>query len=158
MPAACQIRGAQAGEMDRVRELFQEYQAEIGIDLCFQSFAAELAALPGRYGPPQGAILLAEEAGGSIAGVVAMRALDPYTAEMKRLFVRPAYQGTGLGRALAEAVIQMARERGYSRLRLDTLPAMGVAIGLYRRLGFHEIEPYTENPMEGAIYLELPLS
>jgi GNAT superfamily N-acetyltransferase len=108
--------------MDVVRDLFSEYQAGLNIDLCFQEFEEELAALPGRYAPPQGAILFAEGPNGSIGGVVAMRALDPFTAEMKRLYVRPGQQNAGLGRALAEAVIDMARRRGYSRLRLDTLP------------------------------------
>jgi ribosomal protein S18 acetylase RimI-like enzyme len=158
MAAACQIRAARAEEMDLVRALFREYQAGLGIDLCFQSFEEELAALPGRYGLPQGTILFAEDPDGAIAGVVAMRALDPFTAEMKRLYVRPSRQGAGLGRALAEAVIDAARRRGYSRLRLDTLPTMGAAISLYRRLGFAEIGPYTGNPVAGALYLELPLS
>ena len=98
MPAACEIRPAQPEEMDLVRVLFREYQAFIAVDLCFQSFEEELAGLPGRYAPPQGAILIA----GDGAGVVALRAIDPFTAEMKRLFVRPSQQGTGLGRALAQ--------------------------------------------------------
>ena len=158
MAAACQIRAAQPEEMEQVRALFREYQAGLNVDLCFQSFEEELLTLPGRYGPPQGTILFAEAPDGAIAGVVAVRALDPFTAEMKRLYVRPARQGTGLGRALAEAAIDAARRRGYSRLRLDTLPTMGTAIGLYRRLGFVEIAAYTANPIEGALYLELPLS
>jgi putative acetyltransferase len=153
MPATCEIRPAAPEEMDLIRTLFREYQTSLHIDLCFQSFEEELASLPGRYAPPQGTILLA----GDGSGVVALRALDPFTAEMKRLFVRPAHQGTGLGRALAEAVIDIARERGYSRLRLDTLPTMGPAIALYRRLGFVDIAPYTVNPIEGALYLELTL-
>jgi putative acetyltransferase len=157
MRAACQIRQAQPGEMDLVRELFREYQAGLNIDLCFQSFEEELGSLPGRYAPPQGTILFAEDENG-VCGVVALRPLDPFTAEMKRLYVRPAVQGAGLGRALAEALIDTAKRRGYSRLRLDTLPSMGSAISLYRTLGFLEIEPYTVNPVDGALYLELPLS
>ena len=153
MPAACEIRPAQPEEMTLVQALFREYQQGLGVDLCFQSFEEELAGLPGRYAPPQGTILLA----GDGAGVVALRALDPYTAEMKRLYVRPAFQGTGLGRALAEAVIDAARGRGYSKLRLDTLPQMGSAIALYRKLGFVEIPAYTVNPIAGALYLELTL-
>jgi len=144
--------------MDEVRALFREYQQSLNIDLCFQSFEEELTALPGRYAPPQGAILFAEAEDGDVIGVVALRALDPFTAEMKRLYVKPSAQGLGLGRALAEALIGEARRRGYSRLRLDTLPSMNAAIGLYRRLGFVEIDPYTVNPIEGALYLELPLS
>lgn len=157
MPTTCQIRPATPEEVDTVRTLFREYQAWLNIDLCFQSFEEELAGLPGRYAPPQGVILFAEAANGGIAGVVALRALDPYTAEMKRLFVRPAHQGTGLGRALAEAIIESARQRGYSRLRLDTLPSMGTAIQLYRKLGFVDIPQYTVNPVPGALYLELAL-
>ncbi|HEU0124325.1 MAG TPA: GNAT family N-acetyltransferase [Bryobacteraceae bacterium] len=153
MAAACEIRPAFPEEMDLVRTLFREYQAQLGIDLCFQSFDEELAGLPGRYAPPQGTILLAGEG----SGVVALRALDPFTAEMKRLYVRPENQGQGLGRALALAAIDTARQRGYSRLRLDTLPAMGPAIGLYRSLGFLEIAPYTVNPVPGALFLELAL-
>lgn len=153
MAAGCDIRPAQLEEMDLVRSLFREYQAFIAVDLCFQSFAEELTGLPGRYAPPQGTILIA----GAEAGIVALRALDPYTAEMKRLFVRPAFQGKGLGRALAESVIEVARTRGYSRLRLDTLPQMGAAISMYRQLGFVEIAPYTANPVAGALYFELTL-
>jgi ribosomal protein S18 acetylase RimI-like enzyme len=154
MAARCEIRPAAPEEMDLVREMFREYQASLGIDLCFQSFAEELAGLPGRYAPPGGTILLA----GDGAGVVALRALDPFTAEMKRLYVRPAHRGMGFGRALAEAAIDAARARGYSRLRLDTLPSMGAAIELYRSLGFVEIEPYAVNPVPGALYLERPLA
>src|SRR5687767_14473558 len=157
MPAACQIRPALPEEMGLVRELFREYQAGLNIDLCFQSFEEELASLPGRYAPPQGTVLFAERAEGGISGVVAMRALSPFTAEMKRLYVRPAFHGAGLGRALAEAVIDTARRRGYGRLRLDTLPTMVAAIALYRKLGFVDIPPYTVNPIEGAVYLELAL-
>ena len=157
MATACQIRPALSEETALVRDLFREYQAGLNIDLCFQSFEEELASLPGRYAPPQGLILFAEGTDGGLNGVVAMRALDPFTAEMKRLYVRPAFQGAGLGRALAEAVIDAARRRGYGRLRLDTLPAMGAAIALYRKLGFADIPPYTVNPIEGAVYLELAL-
>ena len=157
MPVACQIRPALPEEMDLVRGLFSEYQAGLNIDLCFQSFEEELTSLPGRYAPPQGEILFAEGPAGGIGGVVAMRALDPFTAEMKRLYVRPSFQGAGLGRALAEAVIDTARRRGYSRLRLDTLPMMGAAIALYRKLGFVDIPAYTTNPIEGALYMELAL-
>lgn len=153
MAATCEIRRAGDEEMELVRALFREYQVGLGIDLCFQSFEEELAGLPGRYAPPGGGILLA----GDGLGVVALRALDPFTAEMKRLYVRPAAQGMGLGRALAEAVIDLARRRGYSRLRLDTLPQMGTAIALYRKLGFVDIPPYTVNPIAGALYLELVL-
>lgn len=143
--------------MDIVRKLLGEYQQTLKIDLCFQGFAEELNSLPGRYAPPGGAILLAEGDGGDIAGLVAMRPIDPFAAEMKRLYVRSDRQGDGLGRALAEALIASARERGYSRLRLDTLPSMERAAALYRKLGFVEIGPYVPNPVEGALFFELTL-
>lgn len=157
MSRPCQLRLAHAEEADIVRSLFREYQESLGIDLCFQSFEEELAGLPGKYAPPRGAVLFAESEKGEISGVVAMREWDPDTAEMKRLFVRPAFQGLGLGRLLAEGIIRQARSRGYRRMRLDTLPSMGRAIDLYRKLGFREIPPYTANPIEGALYLELTL-
>jgi ribosomal protein S18 acetylase RimI-like enzyme len=134
--------------------MFREYQQHIGTDLCFQSFEEELKGLPGRYSEPGGTILLAESANGP-AGVVALRPLTEITAEMKRLYVRPAFHGSGLGRRLAEALIDAARERRYTAIRLDTLPTMERAIGLYRNLGFLEIEAYTENPVEGARFMEL---
>lgn len=149
----CEIRPAHNDEMAHVRELFREYQRSLGIDLCFQSFEEELAGLPGRYAPPRGVILLAEG-----SGVVALRPIDENTAEMKRLYVRPSARGTGLGRALAEAVIEEARRKGYGRIRLDTLPSMTAAIAMYRKLGFEEIAPYSVNPVEGALYMEKGLS
>ncbi len=141
-----------------VRELFLEYAAAIGVDLCFQGFDAEVASLPGRYGAAGGALLLAADAQGAV-GCAALREQSPGIGEMKRLFVRPRSRGTGLGRALALAIIDRARRHGYDRLRLDTLPiaAMGRAIHLYEALGFRDIAPYTFNPVPGARYMELPL-
>jgi GNAT superfamily N-acetyltransferase len=143
--------------LEEVRKLFLEYAASLGFSLCFQGFDEELAALPGDYAPPGGRLwlLLVE---GQPAGCVGLRPELGGAAEMKRLFVRPAFRGAQLGRALAEAVVQAARELGYERLRLDTVPAMGRAQALYLSLGFRDIPPYTRNPIEGARYLELVLS
>jgi ribosomal protein S18 acetylase RimI-like enzyme len=138
------------------RRLFEEYAASLGFDLSFQDFERELASLPGDYGPPRGAILLAGDDSG-FAGCVALRPFAGETCEMKRLYVRPAHRGTGLGKRLAEAILTEARARGYRRMRLDTVPGMESAIGLYRALGFREIEPYRMNPIPGAIFMEREL-
>jgi putative acetyltransferase len=144
-------------EIELAASLFREYQAAIEVDLCFQGFAEELAGLPGSYAPPRGALLIAH-VGNEVAGCVALRPLDEGSAEMKRLYVRDAFRGTGLGRRLAEAVIAAARAAGYSRMRLDTLDAMTEAISLYRALGFTEIDAYRPNPLPGPRYFELRLS
>lgn len=136
------------------KALFLEYAQSLGFSLCFQGFDQELAGLPGRYSPPSGALFLARE-GPELAGCIALRALDEDGAcEMKRLYVRDPFRGTGLGRALAERAIEEARRIGYSKMRLDTLPTMVRAIPMYRKLGFVEIEPYTVNPVEGALFFE----
>lgn len=151
------IQVESASEIATARELFEEYAAALNIDLCFQNFGKELAELPGNYAPPSGRLLLAV-ADGQTAGCIAMRKLGENTCEMKRLFVRPAFRGTGLGRKLTGRLINAARELGYKQMRLDTIPGkMDSAIALYRTLGFREIEPYYVNPVAGALFFELQL-
>lgn len=140
-----------------VHQLFEEYAASVGVDLCFQGFAQELATLPGRYQPPRGRLLLARW-NQQAAGCVALQPLENGICEMKRLYVRPDYRRYGVGRALAEHVIGEAGAAGYSSMRLDSLPSMGAAIQLYRRLGFRDIAPYRPNPIPGAVFLELSLA
>jgi ribosomal protein S18 acetylase RimI-like enzyme len=151
---------ARLQEFDSVRDVFREYAQGLGVDLCFQNFEEELAHLPGEYAPPRGALFLATIAG-KPAGCVALRPLDsadyPNAAEMKRLYVRDRYRGSGLGRELAEAALDAAREAGYSSVLLDTLDDMEAARGLYEDLGFHEIPPYYHNPIPGAHYLKCDL-
>jgi putative acetyltransferase len=143
------IETATLDQMDEVRSLFQEYAASLSVDLCFQNFSRELAELPGTYDP----ILLAS----GLAGCIALRPISPDVGEMKRLYVRPQHRGHGLGRKLAEAIIESARQKHYQVLRLDTLPEMQDAIAMYRKLGFREIGPYCANPVEGALFMELTL-
>jgi ribosomal protein S18 acetylase RimI-like enzyme len=139
------------------RAIFRDYAQSLGVDLCFQNFEAELAALPGEYAPPQGALLLAL-IDGEVAGCGAMRPLaeSDYAnaSEMKRLYVRPAYRKFGLGRLLAQALLDRGRQAGYSAMLLDTLDDMEAARGLYASLGFEEIPPYYFNPIPGAHYLK----
>lgn len=151
------IQAQTAAEISQARELFEEYAAGLGINLCFQNFDKELAELPGEYVPPSGRLFLALE-GEQMAGCVALRRIAAGVSEMKRLYVRPGFRGTGLGRRLTETVIDTAREIGYQRMRLDTLPGkMDRAIAMYRALGFKEIEPYYSNPVAGALFMELEL-
>ena len=144
-------------DIDAVRELFAEYERWLGVDLCFQGFAEELRSLPGRYAPPRGRLLLARAADGDVAGGVGMWPLDGDTCEMKRLFVRPPWRGRGLGRRLAEAIVEAAVDVGYVRMRLDTLERLTEALMLYRSMGFHEIKPYYHNPLESVLYMECEL-
>lgn len=140
-----------AAAMELAASLFREYQTAIGVDLCFQGFAEELAGLPGSYAPPGGRLFLAH-VGSEPAGCVALRPLEKGIGELKRLYVREAFRRTGLGRRLAEVVIAAAREAGYQRLRLDTLSTMEDAIGLYLALGFVEIAPYRPNPLPARFF------
>jgi putative acetyltransferase len=144
-------------EIAHARELFVEYAKSLNFNLCFQSFAEELAELPGDYAPPDGRLLLLED-GRKLAGCVALHRLDADTCEMKRLYLRPEFRGKGLGGALAKAIVGEARQVGYQRMRLDTVePVMKDAAALYRKMGFKEIAPYRRNPIEGAVYMELEL-
>jgi putative acetyltransferase len=139
-----------------VRGLIEEYAESIGYDLCFQGFDNEMATLPGDYRRPRGRLLLALD-GSEPAGCVALRPLEPEVCEMKRLYVRPSYRGTGLGHQLAERIVEEGRAAGYTRMRLDTLVTMRRARALYTELGFVTIPPYRPNPLPGAEFLELDL-
>ena len=143
-------------DLDALRAMLREYEAEIGVDLCFQSFAAELASLPGDYAPPRGRLLLAY-ANGALAGCVALKPVDEATCEMKRLYVRPAHRASGLGRDLVTRVIAEARALGFREMRLDTLPSMQPAQRMYERFGFRDIPPYRPNPVPGTRYMGLAL-
>lgn len=149
-----------AQHLDEARSIFREYAAGLGVDLCFQNFEEELAGLPGEYAAPRGALLLAR-VDGALAGCCALRPLDsadyPNAAEMKRLYVRKAFRGFGLGRQLAEAVLDVARQAGYDCVLLDTLDDMEAARALYEDLGFEDIPPYYHNPIAGAHYLKADL-
>ena len=156
------LRGPEsAAELEATRTIFREYAQSLAVDLCFQNFDAELASLPGEYAAPGGRLLLAWVEG-ELAGCGALRAcVDADYAnacEMKRLYVRPRFRGLGLGRALAEALLEQARGAGYSAILLDTLDDMESARELYESLGFEEIPPYYFNPIPGAHYLKADLA
>ncbi|HEX6111900.1 MAG TPA: GNAT family N-acetyltransferase [Geminicoccaceae bacterium] len=154
----CVLVEAQTPEdLAQVRRLFRAYADWLGVDLCFQGFERELAELPGAYAPPAGRLLIAR-IGGEVVGCVGLRPLEPEVCEMKRLWVAPGFGGRGIGRALAERIVAAAREIGYQRMRLDTLPdRMPAAQHLYASLGFREIPAYYHNPLEGVVMLELVL-
>jgi len=144
------------GEIGESKASLQEYASSLNFSLCFQDFDRELAGLPGEYAPPGGVLLLARVRG-KFVGCVAMRKLEDGICEMKRLFVRPEFRGKKIGRELVEAVLNEARRRAYPVMRLDTVPIMKEAITLYRSLGFREIRPYRENPVPGALFMEIAL-
>jgi len=150
------VRPGTQDDWRRARLLLEEYAASLDVDLCFQDFARELDHLPEQYGPPAGAFLIAEE-DGAYLGCVGLRRFADGVAEMKRLYAAPAARGKGTGRLLAVGVIDAARELGYRRLRLDTLPSMKEARALYASLGFRETEAYRPNPVHGATFFELDL-
>lgn len=147
------IRPATLADLDEIRAMLCEYAEWLQVDLCFQNFEQELADLPGEYRPPRGRLLIADG-----AGCVALRPLDEEICEMKRLYVRPEHRGSGLGRRLVLAIVDQARAIGYRRMRLDTMPKMDRAQGLYASLGFREIAAYRYNPEPGARFLELDLA
>lgn len=144
-------------DLGHVRIMFREYAESLGVDLSYQGFDGEVQQLPGDYAPPRGTLLLARLAS-DVIGCVGVRPLDARTAEMKRLYVRPAGRGHAAGRALAEAAIRFAADAGYERMRLDTLPQMAQAQQLYRSLGFVPIEAYRFSPVAGTLFLELHLT
>ena len=153
------IEAAQSdADMRDVAALFADYAAWLPIDLGYQGFAAELAGLPGKYAPPGGALLLARDEAGTALGCVGLRALDEAgVCEMKRLYLRPEARGTGLGKALAGAIVAAARARGYGEMRLDTLESMTGAIALYERMGFTRIAPYYAPTPAGTVFMGLRL-
>jgi len=145
-------------DLAAVWELFQEYMASLSTDACrFHDFERHISELPGEYGLPHGRLFLARNADTGV-GCVALRRLEPEVGELKRLYVRPQFQGVGTGRRLVEAAIAAARQVGYRRVRLDTLRTMQAAGRLYRSLGFQEIAPYVSDPIDGAVFMELRLA
>ncbi|EJE55015.1 acetyltransferase [Acidovorax sp. CF316] len=160
-PAVTLLNPSSAAEMEAVRDIFREYAGTLNVDLAFQDFETELARLPGDYVAPRGHLLLAMVEG-AIAGCCALRPLDtadyPNASEMKRLYVRKAFRGFGLGRELAEAMLDQARRAGYACVLLDTLDGMESARALYTDLGFEEIPPYYHNPIAGSHYLKVDIS
>jgi len=152
-----QIREAtQPEDVAIMRELLREYERALGVDLCFQGFAQELANLPGDYAPPRGTLLLAHH-GDAVAGCIALRPVDDRDCEMKRLYVRDEFRAAGLGRRLVERVITTAHSIGYRRMVLDTLPSMVSAQRLYESFGFADITAYRHNPIQGTRFLGLVL-
>jgi putative acetyltransferase len=150
------VPAIEAADFADARRLFEEYAAQLRIDLCFQGFAAELESLPELYSPPDGCLLLARRQGAAVA-CGGLRRFGMDSCEMKRLYVRPEARGGSLGRRLAEALVSRARDLGYARMLLDTLEEMTAARALYASLGFRETEPYYHNPSERVVYLELGL-
>lgn len=160
MKAKPRLHVPRAGELADARAIMREYAESLGVDLAFQQFEQEMATLPGEYAAPRGTLLLAT-VGGEVAGCCALRPADaadyPNAAEMKRLYVRKAFRGLGLGRQLAEAVLDAARQAGYATVLLDTLDDMEAARALYGELGFEEIAPYYHSPLAGSHYLKCDL-
>lgn len=152
-----EVDGADPRLIDIARELFLEYQAGLGIDLCFQSFEEELSSLPGKYGPPSGKLLVVFNQDHPLA-CGAIRPLEAGVAEIKRIYVRPEGRRRGLAREISTRLIDFAREQGYERVRLDTLARLSGAVELYRSLGFVDIPAYNFNPEEDIVYMELRLS
>ncbi len=145
-------------QIESVREIFREYEKWLDLDLCFQGFEKELAELPGKYAKPDGLLWLAIDEDEKVAGCIALRRVEDGVCEMKRLFVRSGYQGSGIGKLLVHSLINEARKIGYTKMRLDTYPQkMGKAVDVYRKQGFVETAPYYDNPHDDVIYMELSL-
>lgn len=143
-------------DLESIRALFREYAEFVGAGLPLHDFEGELLRLPGEYGPPDGRLVMVVEKGDAI-GCVAVRRLGSATCEMRRLYVKATFRGAGIARALAERAVTAARRMGYRRMQLETLPTMWEARRLYRSMGFQEITPYYQNPLPGAVYMELRL-
>ena len=150
------IHAQTAEHYKSIRTLFLQYADSLGFDLDFQNFDQELDTLPGDYAAPDGCLIMAED-NGKWAGCVALRRLENHICEMKRLYVKQDFRGRGIGKVLAQAVLNEARSRGYAKMRLDTVESMHAARALYASLGFYPIEPYRYNPIDGASYMELKL-
>lgn len=150
------VRAAELAELAEVRTLFREYQTELDVDLCFQSFEEELDSLPGKYAPPGGKLLLGF-VDGTVQGCVAFRTLEPGVCEMKRLYVRPTARSLGLGRQLVAEILSQAKSAGYDSMVLDTLDRLHSARALYERAGFAEVPAYYDNPLNGVIFLQRKL-
>lgn len=151
-----EIAPAGARDLSDVVALFRQYQASLGVDLSFQGFEEELEGLPGEYAPPAGRLLLGRS-GDRVGGCVALRPFGSGECEMKRLYVRPEFRGSGMGRMLVTRIVEEARVIGYARMRLDTLPGMERAIRLYESLSFRDVPAYRYNPVPGTRYLALDL-
>ena len=157
MSTAKIIQASSESQIDETRRLFREYEAWLGLDLCFQGFEEELARLPDKYAEPDGRLLLAYS-GERLAGCIALRKLEQGICEMKRLFVRDEFRGQKIGVLLIERIIADAHALGYEKMRLDTYPPkMGKAVSIYKAHGFRHIEPYYVNPHEGVLFMELTL-
>ena len=147
-----------AEDLEATKALFNAYAASLGINLSYQNFVAEMAAMPGKYAPPDGELLLARDGNGAAIGCVGLRPLEDGVCEMKRLYVAPEGRGLGVGRALAEDIIKTARRIGYREMRLDTLPSLTAAIALYKDMGFVAIPAYYDTPIAGTLFFSLLLS
>jgi len=150
-------RPQNAAEVEAVKALFLEYANSLGFSLCFQGFDEEMATFPAKYSPPTGGLLLAR-VDGVAAGAVGVWQQSPGICEMKRLYLKPEFRGLELGRRLAEGIVEEGRRLGYRAIRLDTLQTMVAARALYARMGFVEVPAYYRNPIEGAVFMEMPLS
>ncbi|WP_457092276.1 GNAT family N-acetyltransferase [Microvirga sp. P5_D2] len=152
-------RARTPSEVSAVSDLFRAYATSLDVDLCFQGFAAELAAMPGKYAPPAGELLLARDAEGRPIGCVGLRPVDSEgCCEMKRLYVTPEGRGLGLGERLVGMILGEAKRIGYREIRLDTLPSMTSAIALYRKLGFEPMDAYYDTPVAGTLFLRRVLA